>query len=500
MNEEIKRSYNTLVRPGFVDNIKRIGIDVVFSSAKGDYLYYDNDSKKVADFISGYGTGILGHNNPQLIELAKKELDNNIVFQGQRSIRGNAAFLAEKLNNIMKNITGNEYVFQFANSGAEANEIALKHSFMEKEQVDSKISRNMEEVAEFLPDLTDESIKADLLSKIEFNKNVLAEPKILIGMVDGFHGKTTGTLKISYATGLKFMLNYLNIETVYFDTDDITSVDKTVGMLERYIYEFTIENGKVSSSKKRYTPAIACFAEPILGDGGVIELSAEFAKKIRDTCDYFDIPLVFDEIQCGMGRTGKFFASEYLKVYADYYCMSKSLGGAITKNSVCAIIQKRFVPQFAFIHSSTFNEDDYSCGISCKVLDMLFANDEELIKLCAQKGLLIRDQLMEVQKKYPKFIIGIRGKGLMQGFVIDNSLSSNISQFTDIPYINIVEGFLFKHGFRVGTTLTSGAVIRLEPSVYVKDEVISELVTVLCKLGKLIQNEDYAQLVKEVVV
>lgn len=494
----IKEQYNKLVRPGFVDNISRIGIDAVFSSARGDYLYYNEDKNKVFDFISGYGTGILGHNNPDVVECAKEMLDHSIVFQGQRSVRRNAAILATKLNELLKSRTGNSYVFQFANTGAEANEIALKHAFMEKEILDKGLLEDSKSVENILPSLDTEEERIDVISKIEHNKKVLSEVKVLIGMVDGFHGKTNGTLKISYASNLKSMLDYLNIRTVFISTNDIENLNIVSESLKRELYRFEISDGHITVSSQVYTPIIAYFAEPILGDGGVIELLPEFAQRMRTICDFLNVPLIFDEIQCGMGRTGKFLASEYLHAYADYYCFSKALGGAISKNSVCAIISKRFIRQFGFIHSSTFNEDDYSCGISCKVLDMLCQNDGEIMKLCAEKGQLIHDELVKVQNKYPELILEVRGKGLMQGFVIDNTLSESLKELTDIQYINLIEGYLFKYGYRVGTTLTSGAVIRLEPSAYIKEEEILKFMEVLSNLGEMIQKKEYATLVKEV--
>lgn len=494
---DIKETYNKLVRPGFVDNIRRTGIDAVFTSASGNYLYYDD--KKVFDFISGYGTGLMGHNHPRLIKVAKDALDSNIVFQGQRSVRKNAAILADKLNRQMKQSTNYSYVFQFANSGAEANEIALKHAFMEKKIADNVLWEKAETAEKVVLTMEDGAEKEKLKECINDTRKILSASKILVGLVDGFHGKTTGTLKLSYASNISFMVEYLGINSLYVIPNDLQDLEQKTKEIEQTIYDFDIVGTDVKARAVPYTPIIALFAEPILGDGGVVELGSKFAKAMRAVCDKWNVPLIFDEIQCGMGRTGRFLASEYLNVFADYYCFSKALGGAISKNSVCAIKENRFIKQFGFIHSSTFNEDDYSCRISYEFLDMLFENDYEIIKTCELKGHQIHNALIEIQNKYPEFILEVRGKGLMQGFVIDNALNSKLSKYTDVQYINLVEGYLFKYGFRVGTTLTSGAVIRLEPSFTISEEEIKELSTVLSELGTLIQNEEFERLVEEVV-
>lgn len=119
-------------------------------------------------------------------------------------------------------------------------------------------------------------------------------------------------------------------------------------------------------------------------------------------------------------------------------------------------------------------------------------------EFCGEKGDLLQNELIKIQAKYPELILEVRGRGLMQGFVIDNTLSEKVSEFTDIAYINLVEGYLFKHGYRVGTTLTSGAVIRLEPSVFITESQIKDFIVVLSKLGQVIQNGEFQRLVKEV--
>ncbi len=496
----VQEIYNTLTRPTFVDNIKKIGIDVVFEKAKGNYLFYDNN-KKIFDFIGGYGTCILGHNNDRLINYAKLLLEEDVAFQAQRSIRKNAALLSEKLNKIMLERTGNEYVSQFGNTGAEANEIAIRHAFYEKRMLDDTYLQNMQQARDFIEKSShalSREQKEAINEKIRHNDAVLEQAKRFICMVDGFHGKTSATLKLSHAKAIRYMVENLDIITDFVEPNDIDDLNRQHEQHKASLYWFTIQNGQCSVTERLYTPIIAYFLEPILGDGGIIEINQEFAHAVRDICDTYSIPMIYDEIQCGMGRTGKFLASEHTGVFADYYCFSKALGGGISKVSVCVISKKRFINSFALLHSSTFNEDDYACGIACEVLDCLFENDGEAIRNCAVQGEKIIEKLVAVKQKYPKFIKEIRGKGLMLGIVIDNNINEELRDYSTINYINLVEGYLFKHGFRVGTTLTSGAVLRLEPSAYITDEEICRLGNVLNDVGALIQQGNYRAFVEDV--
>src|SRR5207302_9543712 len=130
-------------------------------------------------------------------------------------------------------------------------------------------------------------------------------------------------------------------------------------------------------------------------------------------CREKGIPLVVDEIQSGMGRTGAFLASQALGLKPDYLCLSKSLGGGLAKIGALLIKRDRFVEEFSVKHTSTFAEDDRSCLLALKALEILDRDD--LPARCAARGRHLLQKLEELRARFPDQIKDVRGKGLMVG-------------------------------------------------------------------------------------
>ncbi len=126
---------------------------------------------------------------------------------------------------------------------------------------------------------------------------------------------------------------------------------------------------------KIYVNVSGIFVEPIQGEGGIHILSKDFLEFCRRTASEHEIPLIFDEIQCGMGRTGTFTYSEQTGVIADYYLFSKSLGGGLSKISALLIKDTLYEEDFGFIHTLTFAEDDHSSALALTDLNLLERNE-----------------------------------------------------------------------------------------------------------------------------
>ena len=138
--------------------------------------------------------------------------------------------------------------------------------------------------------------------------------------------------------------------------------------------------------------------EPILGEGGVREISAEFAQRAAELCRARGAPFIADEIQTGMGRTGTFLACEALGVTPDYVLLSKALGGGLAKISATLIRRDRHIDKFDVLHTSTYAEDDYSSGISLKALELL---DDAVLAECRRKGDRLLAGLRRLMAAYP---------------------------------------------------------------------------------------------------
>ena len=123
--------YQTYCRPKIGRILNALGLDIVYHRALQNHMYYFDEAEnehQVVDFLGGYGSALLGHNHPELIRVAKQQLDQAVPFHAQASCRAYAARLSEKLHNIAYQATGKKYLIHFANSGTEAVEAAIKHA------------------------------------------------------------------------------------------------------------------------------------------------------------------------------------------------------------------------------------------------------------------------------------------------------------------------------------------------------------------------------------
>jgi acetylornithine/succinyldiaminopimelate/putrescine aminotransferase len=156
----------------------------------------------------------------------------------------------------------------------------------------------------------------------------------------------------------------------------------------------------------------------------------------------------------------------------DYLCLSKSLGGGLAKIGALLVKRQRFVEDFSIKHTSTFAEDDYSCDIGCKALELL--ERDGLPKRCAALGRFLADQLEELRSIYPDEIREVRGHGLMVGFELQDHADSRnytLRMLSRQGYLGyFAAAFLLnEHDIRVMPTLSDPCTLRIEPSAYITE-------------------------------
>jgi acetylornithine/succinyldiaminopimelate/putrescine aminotransferase len=221
----------------------------------------------------------------------------------------------------------------------------------------------------------------------------------------------------------------------------------------------------------------AVFLEPIAGEGGIRRLPDEFVQWISPLCHRAGVPIVVDEIQSGMGRTGTFLACQQMGLEPDYLCLSKSLGGGLAKIGALLVKRQRFVEEFSIKHTSTFAEDDFSCDIAYKALELL--ERDRLPKRCAALGRFLADQLEELRSIYPDKIREVRSHGLMIGFELqDHSDSYTLGALSQQGYLGyFAAAFLLnEHDIRVVPTLSDPCTLRIEPSAYITEHDLTRFV------------------------
>lgn len=307
---------------------------------------FDKDGTRYLDFISGIAVNCLGHSSPVVLNALNKQASKIMQISNYCFSEANLE-LAEKLCEYSGN---HDYVF-FCNSGTEAVEAALKLSRKYGMRTGNK------------------------------NKNVL------VHMENSFHGRTMGALSV---TGRK-----------KYQKD----FEPLIGGVKSAVF-----NDIESLKKVMDDNVCGVILEPIQGEGGLIVADKEYLKEVRALCDKFNALLIFDEVQCGIGRTGKLFAYKNFDAVPDIVCMAKALAGGFP---IGAIISNKRAGTFEpGDHNSTFGGNALACAVSLAVLHELVEGG--VVDKVNEKSRYFVHKLEELKEKH-SVIKEIRGMGLLLG-------------------------------------------------------------------------------------
>ncbi|WP_022854753.1 aspartate aminotransferase family protein [Thermodesulfobacterium thermophilum] len=174
-----------------------------------------------------------------------------------------------------------------------------------------------------------------------------------------------------------------------------------------------VEPNDLQELKEAFDESVcAVIMEPIQGEGGVYPLTQEFIAQAKELCQKYSALLIFDEIQTGLGRTGRLFAYEHYGIEPDVMCLAKALANGLP---LSAMIAKKEVIDFLTpgSHASTFGGNPIACAVGCKVVEMI--SDPTFLEEVELKGKVIMEKLRAYQEEYPGLIKQVRGKGLLIG-------------------------------------------------------------------------------------
>lgn len=483
-------------RPELGRMLQILKLDLCYESAKGNYLSARIDQKKVEilDCLGGYGSTILGHSNDEIKKTIFQILEKNVPIHAQASIRKASAELSYKLNNLLNSKLNNqkEYVCTFLNTGTEATEAAIKHSLMAFAERKNKIILDLERKKNVILQSTRQHPLIDKLNLwIEEIEKIT--PK-LVALESGFHGKTAGSLCTTFNIKHKSMYSASAVQTVYLKntlpSEDILNVfaESCTQFSDPHLGQYQLSN------------LAAVFVELIQGEGGIHVLDRTQVQFLAQQCKANLVPLVVDEIQTGLYRTGYFLASVMFGIDPDYLLLGKSLGAGYAKISAFITCSDLYVSDFGIVHTSTFSEDDFSSLVALSGLNELEKQShisdailfESNLRLCVQ----------QIQKRFPGVVKEMRGKGWMLGVeffhnsetapaLLDSIQKSGYSTYIFASYL------LHKHQVRVAATLSQNHTLRIEPSCTISElETIKlcEALTDLCqqiylgKIGKVLQK------------
>ncbi len=323
---------------------------IAFKKGKGSFLYSTNN-KKYLDFIQGIAVNSLGHANPYLIKAINK--------QAKKVWHVSNAFLIPEGEKLAKRLSQKTFADKviFQNSGTEATEAAIK------------VARRY------------------FYSKGKPNKN-----RILC-IKNSFHGRTIAAI---FASGSKKMTEGFGPKVPGFDHIEFKKFKPRFPNIRKKI--------------KKNTAAI--MVETIMGEGGIKTIPEKCLRYLRKICNEKKILLILDEVQCGIGRTGNFFAFEESKVKPDIVPIAKGIGGGFPIGAV--LMTKKVAKSMSpGSHGSTFGGNPLAMSVGNAVLDQIFKKGflKNLIKISKY----FYKELNKIKKDYPKIIREIRGKGLLIG-------------------------------------------------------------------------------------
>ena len=338
---------------------------ITFVRGRGLCLW-DDLGKEYLDFCSGIAVTSLGHCHPKLVAAIQEQV-NELICVSNLYRNEVQVRLAAKLNT---KAGGNGKVF-FCNSGAEANETLIKLARLygcRKSGQDGK------------------------QYKVVCAKNA-------------FHGRTFGGMSATPKENVRQGFAPLVDGFAFAELNDIDSFAAAI-------------DGNTA----------AVFIETIQGEGGIYPAKKQFLKDLRNLCTEREILLMIDEVQCGVGRTGRFFAFEHAGIEPDAIGMAKGLGGGVPIGGVW--VSDQYVELFKpGSHGTTFGGTPLISAAALSVIETI--EDEGLLENVIDNGAYVMQRLAELKSKYPHYISDVRGLGFMIGIQIAESPAEVVAQLRD---------------------------------------------------------------------
>ena len=384
--EEVKKRYEQYLMPTYKPS-------VVIAKAKGSRVY-DASGKQYYDMTSGIGVHNVGHCTEGVVAAVQEQVaklghcSNHFINEPQ-------ALLAQKLVEI-SDLGGKVF---FCNSGAEANEAAIK-----------------------------------LARKWGAANGDRYE---VVTMRNSFHGRTLATVTATGQAWCQEGYEPLPVGFNYADFNDLDSVRAAV------------------SDK-----TVAILLEAVQGEGGVNPATEEFMAGVRALCDEKDLIMICDEVQCGMGRTGKWWGWQNYSVKPDLFTVAKSIADGIPMGVL--VSNAKFADVFTTgSHASTFGGNPLAAAAALAVIKII--EDENLLEAAAKKGELLREGLKGFVEKYPK-ILDVRGIGCMLGMVVDGDPMEIVEAFRDMGILALT---------------AHGNVVRFLPTLSMSEKHLEEAVEMM---------------------
>ncbi len=512
------KGYQNYSRPGLSKLLKAIRVDVNYHKAEGCYLYYNNGETEVPvlDVMAGYGACLFGHNYPPFVDVYQQLLQEKRPFLAQASERRNTGLMGEKLNELLQRATQKQFVSLTFSTGAESVEAAIKYADFRRKSITSQVWQQFNSVycnsrvelqqhtLSLAPEVAHKlsacygvyakkpamELLASWRDKVE--EQLHTATTLSLSLKKSYHGKTTGALQITYGEPFRLPFAGLGPRNEFIDPSDDAALTDILESNSLTVLMPVVNGNVLSCVEQKVNLVGALFIEPIQGEGGVQPVAAEFLQACRKEADERDFLLVFDEIQCGMWRTGTFLHSEQQGVAADVYLLSKSLGGGLSKISVTSIDRAKYDEGFDQIHSSTFAEDDFSAGMALSALNEL-DNSTDLVDNINSQGRYLLEGLLSIKDRYPNVIRDVRGVGLLIGLEFRSQIGRDSFVFKVLSEAkllgHVIAGYMLReHQIRIAATMSNNFVMRIQPPALITKEECDYLLGALDDVANIIER------------
>lgn len=362
---------------------------------------WDTEGKKYLDGLSGIAVNTLGHAHPQLVEALSAQVGKLIHCSNVYQVP-DQEFLADKLCAL----SHMQEVF-FSNSGCEANEAAIK------------------------------------LARMYGHQKGIENPSIIV-MEKAFHGRTLATLSATGNRKVQVGFEPLVSGFVRIPYNDLAAIQQVA---------------------QHNSNIVAVLVEPIQGEGGIRTLDIAYLQQLRELCNNKNWLLMVDEVQCGMGRTGKWFAHQHAGILPDVMTLAKGLGSGVPIGA-CLTAGKAVEVFHPGNHGSTFGGNPLACAAGYTTLNVI--EQDQLLAHAENLGQFFKQQFSQ-QLQGIAGVVEIRGQGLMLGIELDRPCAELVKRA-------LTQGLLIN--------VTADSVIRLLPPLIMSQTEAQLLVDGLCPLIK----------------
>ena len=402
--EETVDAYEKHVNRGFISYRKAVTEAGEFAALEWSghgALLHGLLGREYIDCLGGYGIFSAGVNHPRIVKAVQDQM-GRMALNSQELLEPWRAALAKLLAAVTPGELGCSF---FINNGTDAVEGAIK------------------------------------LARLHTGRNTF------LATLGGFHGKSMGSLSLMGKASFRTPFSGGLQDVRFAPFGDAAALEQEFAKAEAV-----------------GTPIAAFVVEPVQGEAGAVVPPDDYLPRARELCTEYGALLIADEIQTGMGRTGKLWAVDHWDVEPDIMCLGKSIGGGVMPLSAFVStpeIWEVLIPN-PVIHSTTFGGNPMACAAGIAAITVTL--EEDLPGQAAAKGDFMMEQLRALQARYPQVLAGVSGKGLLIGLEFPSDAIGY--QFA---------GGLFRRGVLVAGTYSKARTIRLEPSLGIPMDLVQEV-------------------------